>query len=131
MATIKAYTDLEQSKKLAKILLIESADMHYNNVSIKGINYVDGYRAELMDYNTVQKVLTKYLVNPMLGIIPCWSLAALLGVIPKIVNNETLFIETSAALWHIGYRNIYTARADNPVDACVAMIEKLHERKIL
>lgn len=49
MATIKSYTDLEQSKKLAKILPLESADMHYNNASIKGINYVDEYRAELMD----------------------------------------------------------------------------------
>ena len=27
MATIKSYTDLEQSKKLAKILPIETADM--------------------------------------------------------------------------------------------------------
>lgn len=29
MATIKAYTDLEQSKKLAEILPVESADMYY------------------------------------------------------------------------------------------------------
>jgi hypothetical protein len=28
MATIKSYTDIEQSKKLAEILPIESADMH-------------------------------------------------------------------------------------------------------
>ena len=62
---------------------------------------------------------------------PAWSLATLLSILPKIVNNETLFIETSAALWHIGYRKFYTARADNPVDACVAMIEKLHELKML
>lgn len=37
MATIKSYTDLEQSKKLAEILPLESADMHYNNVSIIGL----------------------------------------------------------------------------------------------
>ena len=29
MATIKSYTDIEQSRKLAKILPIESADMRY------------------------------------------------------------------------------------------------------
>ena len=29
MATIKAYTDLEQSKKLAEILPLETADMFY------------------------------------------------------------------------------------------------------
>ncbi len=62
---------------------------------------------------------------------PCWSLAALLSILPKIVNNKTLFIETSAALWHVGYRNIYTARADNPVDACYEMILSLHEQNIL
>ena len=32
MKTLKAYTDLEQSKKLAKILPLESADMHYQYV---------------------------------------------------------------------------------------------------
>jgi hypothetical protein len=31
MATIKSYTDLEQSKKLAEILPIESADMCFND----------------------------------------------------------------------------------------------------
>ena len=29
MATIESYTDLEQSKKLAEILPLESSDMHY------------------------------------------------------------------------------------------------------
>ena len=62
---------------------------------------------------------------------PCWSLASLLSVLPKIINNETLFIETSAALWHIGYRNIYIARADNPVDACYEMIMRLNELNLL
>ena len=35
---MKAFTDIEQSKMLAKILHVASADMHYNNASIKGIN---------------------------------------------------------------------------------------------
>lgn len=29
MATIKSYTDIEQSKKLAQILPLKSADMYY------------------------------------------------------------------------------------------------------
>jgi hypothetical protein len=29
MATIKAYSDLQQSRKLAEILSLETADMHY------------------------------------------------------------------------------------------------------
>ena len=32
MATIKSFTDLQQSKKLAEILPIESADMYYEEV---------------------------------------------------------------------------------------------------
>ena len=35
MATIKSYTDIEQSKKLAEILPLESADMGYNGIEIE------------------------------------------------------------------------------------------------
>lgn len=129
MATIKSYTDIEQSKKLAKILPLESADMHYNNASIKGINYVDEYRAELMDYNTAQKVLSKYLINPIFGIIPCWSLSALLGVLP----DYTLQTNTDGTVFVVceSKKPMISDAYDNPVDACVAMIEKLHELKML
>ena len=113
---MKAYTNIEQSRKLAEILSIESLDMFW-----------------LVSGNTPRvHVLTEPLSNySRWESYPCWSLAALLNVLPKIVNNETLFIETSAALWHIGYRNIYTARADNPVDACYKLVLKLHELKLL
>ena len=129
MATIKSYTDIEQSKKLAKILPLESADMHYNNASIKGINYVDEYREELMDYNTAKKVLSKYLINPMFGIIPCWSLSALLGVLP----DYTLQTNTDGTVFVVceNKKPMISDAYDNPVDACVAMIEKLHELKML
>lgn len=115
MATIKSFTSLEQSKKLAEILPLESADMIWaNDNDVIVVPY---------DMTTRENVLHDF--------IPCWSLAALLDILPKVINNETLFIETSPALWHIGYRNIYTARADNPVDACVAMVIKLHELNLL
>lgn len=129
MATIKSYTDIEQSKKLAKILPLESADMHYNNASIKGINYVDEYMAELMDYNTAQKVLSKYLINPIFGIIPCWSLSALLGVLPYYTlqtnTDGTVFVVCESK------KPMISDAYDNPVDACMAMIENLHELKLL
>lgn len=129
MAKIKSYTSVEQSSKLAEILPLESADMHYNNASIKGINYVDEYRAELMDYNTAQKVLSKYLINPMFGIIPCWSLSALLGVLP----DYTLQTNTDGTVFVVceSKKPMISDAYDNPVDACVAMIEKLHELKML
>ena len=137
MATIKSYTSLQQSRKLAEILPLESADMHYNNASIKGINYVDEYRAELMDYNTAQKVLSKYLVNPMFEIIPCWSLASLLAVLPdELEDNHFLTLDKEGkeycCCYEDGNGNSFKHKfADNPVDACVAMIEKLNELNLL
>ncbi len=114
MATLKSYTDLEQSEKLAEILPLESADMCYYEYT----SHIDG----------TPKVGYKEGITEG---IPCWSLATLLDILPKVINNETLFIETSPALWHIGYRNIYTARADNPVDACYELLLKLNELKML
>ena len=117
---IKSFTDLEQSKKLAEILPLESAD--YYHATDAGIVIIAPY----ITYCGKERCVPAYK-----SAVPCWSLAVLLGVLPKIINNETLFIETSAALWHIGYRNIYTARADNPVDACYEMILKLHEQSLI
>lgn len=112
---MKAYTNIEQSKKLAEILPLESANMYYALSEDESKNMVN--------FGKPQGFFNKTQVT--------WSLAALLDVLPKIFNNETLFIETSAALWHIGYRNIYTARADNLVDACYEMILKLNELNLL
>lgn len=125
MAAIKSYSSLEQSKKLAEILSIESADQTWARIAIAGAN-LDV--PEELQYRHNGDMPFQYYSG--IGT-PCWSLASLLGVLPKIINNETLFIETSAALWHIGYRNIYTARADNPIDACYELILKLHELKML
>ena len=131
MATIKSFTSLEQSKKLAEILPLESADMHYNNVSIKGINYVDEHRAELMEYNRAIKVLSKYTINPLFEIIPCWSLAALLDVLPYPTLVQHANRLWSLTAW-VGTVEPYSVGGyDNKIDACVAMIEKLHEQNIL
>ena len=114
---MKSYTDLEQSKKLAEILPLKSADMRF-----------------CFSHTLSGRIVGHYPMigrEPSSGTIPCWSLAALLDAMPKIVNNETLFIETSASLWHIGYRNVYTARAANLFDACYELILRLHELKLL
>lgn len=116
---MKAYTDLSQSIALGKFLPLESADGFYESI----------LNPTTKEWDDILVTGTEW-ASPEV-VIPAWSLAALLDVLPKIINNETLFIETSAALWHIGYRNVYIARADNPVDACVAMILKLKERNLL
>lgn len=94
---MKAYTDIEKSKKLAEILPVESADMYYHPY-------------------------------------PCWSLAALLDVLPfpqlskdnlgsgKIGWMVSVFPDNCRydSCWH-----------NEPIDACVEMIIKMHELNLL
>jgi hypothetical protein len=124
MATIKSYTDLEQSKKLAEFLPLESADMFYRD---------NGVDVKLMWEHNAQKVTN-----------PCWSLAALLSVLPNDLDNTTTLSKGGWSLdtmkyvdkWFVEYEKEvggkeFTTSADNSIDACVAMIEKLHEQNIM
>ena len=120
MATVKSFTDLEQSKNLVEILPLESADMHYVRAYFKG----------------KQSDWFIKLGRPIKSddIIPCWSLAALLDVLPfptlskdklgsdKVGWMVSVYPDNSRldSCWH-----------DNPIDACVSMIIKLHELKML
>ena len=115
---MKSYTDLEQSKKLAEILPLESADTIWDLTNpdlptIRAIPYEDS------DYS-----------NKYLNIIPCWSLAALLGVVPEEVSLNSFKDGNWNAMVQQNGKMIY-GDTDNPVDACVAMIEKLHELNLL
>jgi hypothetical protein len=119
MATIKSYTDLEQSKKLAEILPLESAD--YFHAPDAGVVVTEPYKLSEGD----ETVITAYK-----GAIPCWSLAALLGVLPRIEGlKPVLDLDINYIQYHSDID--LCATADNPVDACVAMIEKLHELNLL
>lgn len=117
MATIKSHTDLSQSKKLAKILPIESADMWYHG---HGSPWESErvYDSDACPFHSMSPNWDK----------PCWSLASLLGVLPNYqlqTQDDGIGILCSCD----GKFNIVTA--DTPVDACVAMIEKLKELKML
>jgi hypothetical protein len=112
MATIKSYTDLEQSKKLAKILPLESADM-------KILSFGIDIKRRVVPIDDIA-VLNRE------DEIPCWSLAALLGVLPRIEGlKPVLDLEIN----YVQYPSDIDlcATADNPVDACYEMILKLHE----
>ena len=127
MATIKSYTDLEQSKKLAEILLIESADMHYNNGSCRGVDYTEHFSAELMPYQDALHLIKIHKTNFMFQVIPCWSLAALLSILPKyeIYNNgETIQLD-------VNLEALGTEGNETLLDLVVNMIIHLHERKML
>ena len=116
MATIKSYTTKEQSRKLAKILPIESADMRYQACydSRNNLKYIPKFVSTII---------------PLKADIPCWSLAALLGVLP----DYTLQTNTDGTVFVVceSKKPIMSDAYDNPLDACVDMITKLHEMNLL
>lgn len=116
MATIKSFTSLQQSKVLAEILPIESADMHSE---AKDIN---GDMVFIVVSGLGDKTKSNY------GS-PVWSLAALLSVLP----DYTLQTNTDGTVFVVceSKKPMISDAYDNPVDACVAMIEKLHELNVL
>lgn len=124
MATIKSFTSLEQSKKLAEILPIESADMHYWLA----------WRGDVpKEKRNTPKVGTPNKDAIKTYWCPCWSLSALLGVLPRVdIENEICSDDTYdyrvKAYIGDGYIGDWY---DNPVDACVTMIEKLNELNLL
>lgn len=115
---MKSYTDIEQSKKLAEILPIESADMYYT----------------LIDQGLYLEV--KQGIEPSKDDIPCWSLAALLDVLPNklqialAINDFQGDRKEKYAIVSVEHDK-YDCFADNSVDACYEMIIKLHELKLL
>lgn len=131
---MKAYTDIEQSEKLAKILSRETSDLWYSYYGNSKYNPTFAYKGEQW-----------FLSKDMNGIrdIPCWSLAALLDVLESEIDGENgetykLNIEKDGTWWDIWYSEEYDE--ENPieitsteelVDACYAMIIKLKERNLI
>lgn len=125
---MKSYTDIEQSKKLAEILPIESADMHYSK-DFDGSWFVD-----LAKYTSVK--IPKYVGNIEEHLLPCWSLGALLDALPtklQIVLAINDYQGDRKEKYVIGSveHDKYDCFADNPIDACYEMIIKLYEQNIL
>lgn len=137
---MKAYTDIEQSRKLAEILPIESADMRYGYIA--PYNFSD--RMYDGGYDEVPYPKDFLIKNPNFSAdeydaeLPCWSLDALLDVLPEI-NGIPLTLEKVKAkdgyegyYYHIEYENIVLIPySKNPIDACYEMILKLYELNLL
>ena len=126
---MKFCTSLKQSKQLMKLGIgIRKADMHYWDTTdekmIGKLSYPPNIEFDSNFYYGTDNGKIYYYI-------PCWSLSALLEILPKSINNEALFIKPSASLWHIGYQNAYTVKADNAIDACYQLIVYLHELKML
>ena len=118
IACVNHDANASQSRKLAEILPIESADM-------------------FLALNGSIPVMSKYIDDGLVTAdntaIPCWSLAALLGILHFPVLRYD--IEDDEGGWIVScekndkrYLSYYK---DNPVDTCYEMIIKLHEQKLL
>lgn len=119
---MKAFTDINQSKKLAEILSVESADMFWIHIEEKSPK-IDFWKVE-----TIQRNFKPYSMN-----IPCWSLAALLDISPYIEVGRELY-GAHHGKWYCRYTTgnyQYKTIADNLVDACYETILKLHEKKLI
>lgn len=128
---MKSYTDLEQSKKLAEFLPIESADMWWNFYSVT----TDDTTPQIIHLDTPWVGNFNWDNKP--DNVPCWSLAALLGVLPdEAGDNHYLTLDKEGKEYCCCYEDnngnsFRHCFSGNPVDACVAMIEKLHEQTIV
>ena len=145
---MKAYTDIKQSKKLAEILPIESADMRYGYIAPYDYSdrMYDGGYDEIPYPKDFLIKNPNFSANEYEAELPCWSLAALFNVLPfcLTVDNKRYGFsmlkgldkngETYAIKYAIFNTTFYLHLTDfynNPVDACVEMILKLHKEKLL
>lgn len=134
---MKAYTDFNQSKQLAEILPLESADMWWLDITAQGKHIAMMH--EEPDPHYLARMESYGIKN---AAIPCWSLAALLNILPlscddgqhclALINHNP----NEKTEWLCAYEDdkgnlMMECYADNQIDACVAMIEKLHEQNLL
>ena len=113
---MKNYTNIEQSRKLAVILPLESADMYYFDDNGEEPNF------------KVRNGITYYYDSE--DCLCCWSLAALLGVLPE--GTRLLKSTNISSIGDVKYyiecpKGTINKWFDNPVDACVELILKLNE----
>lgn len=130
----KIATDLKQSEQIAKILPIESADMfYYKNIFFGALSVFNG---TLLPRGN-QEIKEEKMIS-------AWSLSALMAVFPIKFDWEFETYEfrmhidyysSGEKYYDIGYQSSYGlllhVDAKDLVDACVEMIIKLNELKML
>ena len=128
---MKAFTDIGQSKKLAEILLIDSADMRYGYIApyeFSDRKYDGGY--DMIPYHKdFFDRCSNFSADEYDDELPCWSLAALLDILPE---GTRLLKSATDDTYHCDCpKGNIEKWFDNPVDACYEMILKLNEEKLL
>ena len=127
---MKSYTNIEESKKLAEILPLESADMCWGicdeTLKWKTFPYLMPWR----DYTAKEHYL------------PCWSLAALLDQLEDVICDENgytyqLQIVKEGVQYYLIYEGVddfasyETSLFDDLIDACVEMIFILKKKDLI
>ena len=114
---MKSYTDLEQSKKLAEILPLESADAWWVALNWQETEYYVEVKQDG--------------INQPKKAIPYWSLTALLKTLnfPSLTQNKE--DEWEVCVFDHDNDDYITKTASNPVDTCVEMIIKLNKLNLL
>lgn len=127
---MKSYTDLAQSKILAEILPIESADMFY-------------FRQIDIDFDDFPPNVDSICPIPLIkngkedfnNDIPCWSLAALISILGSEANDvriggfvgywwcQPLFSDSAKYIKNTGGNEL--------VDVCCKIIFKLKEENLI
>ena len=146
---MKSYTDLEQSRKLAEILPLDSADytrLGKDEDNILTRSYFESCSSELKEWIDKDEIH------------PCWSLAALMDLLPSKFTEKGKYSETTynikirkyaltedVDLYQIAYGNyhwhedescswsdmINTSEKENLIDAVFQMIIWLKENNKL
>lgn len=130
---MKSYTDIEQSKKLAEILPIESADCFWDYDEMQGFHRISWFEDGFNKHSQL-------LFNE--NNVCAWSLSALLDVLKSKIYYEKKFyylnIEKDGTWWWIEYIERYgeanpieTSSTEELIDACYEMILKLKELNLL
>lgn len=133
MATIRAFTTIEQSRKLAEILPLDSSDMRIGNYVGKS-GMVDG--TNIHYYPKGESFGAPEIIN-------AWSLAALLEQLPYELcddDGNSLYLEINKEddIYQLVYADRYgdfesieTDRYEHFVDACYEMVIRLRELNLL
>ena len=115
---MKVYTDVEQSMKLDKILPKDSYDMYLSRID-DGRTYIPHFGKTIVIDRNMFSYRSGYVV-------PCWSLAALIKVLPKIHNLKPVIDLEEISIQYSG-TDIYVTATDL-VDACYETIIKNYEQ---
>ena len=132
---MKSYTDLEQSKKLAEFLPLESADMCWCTRKLQW--------GEIKETIMAYPILPNQEKSGDFKYIPAWSLAALLehlrkhNLFPEIKDAgdciliDITFYDDEVVRKVINPIHFIRIEGKNILDACYELILKLNELKML